>query len=146
MRPCVDMMTVSEIHLTMTPDKSHLYLEIDDLQGHNQVFPTFASLSRLNRSTWGSALRPYHGPCHEHLASVAFSKICMPEFEELVTQGHVVVGCGKIDIVRSCCPRRIRNLEQAELRVILFSEHKDCAPMPSLTSTTIEPSGFPCRT
>ena len=111
-------MTGSEIHLIMIPGKSHLYLEIDDLH-----------------------------PCHEHLASVAFSKIRMPEFEELVTRGYVVVGRGKIDIARSCCPRRIRNLEQqAELWVILFSKRKDCAPTPSLTSTTIEPSGFPCRT
>jgi CNT family concentrative nucleoside transporter len=100
-RPYVDIMTESEIHLVMTSGKSSLFLNwmivralIDTIRG----FSTIA----------GSVLGAYINlgvPAQNLItasvmsipASIAISKIRMPELEEPVTRGRVVVDRGKED-------------------------------------------------
>ena len=100
-RPYVDIMTESEIHLVMTSGKSSLFLNwmivralIDTIRG----FSTIA----------GSVLGAYINlgvPAQNLItasvmsipASIAISKIRMPELDEPVTRGRVVVDRGKED-------------------------------------------------
>jgi hypothetical protein len=100
-RPYVDIMTESEIHLVMTSGESRILVKsmaARDLIDCNQGFSTIS----------GSILGAYINlgvPAQNLItasvmsipASIAISKIRMPELEEPVTRGRVVVDRGKED-------------------------------------------------
>ena len=100
-RPYVDIMTESEIHLVMTSGKSRIFAKLmtaRDLIGSIQGFSTIS----------GSILGAYINlgvPAQNLItasvmsipASIAISKIRMPELEEPVTRGRVVVDRGQKD-------------------------------------------------
>jgi concentrative nucleoside transporter, CNT family len=100
-RPYVDIMTESEIHLVMTSGKSRIFSKSMTVRDMIDSIRGFSTIS-------GSILGAYINlgvPAQNLItasvmsipASIAISKIRMPELEEPVTRGRVVVDRGEED-------------------------------------------------
>jgi len=100
-KPYVDIMTKSEIHLVMTSGKSPNFaksMTSGDLTGFIRGFSTISgSLLAVYVNLGVPAQNLITASIMSIPASIAISKIRMPELEEPVTRGRVVVDRGEED-------------------------------------------------
>jgi CNT family concentrative nucleoside transporter len=98
-KPYVDIMTESEIHLVMTSGKPFHPRVCDDLMSLNEDIQGFATIAGSVMSAYINLGVPAQNLITASMmsipASIAISKVRVPELEEPVTRGRVVVDRGE---------------------------------------------------
>ena len=100
-RPYVDIMTESEIHLIMTSGEPFMLVNVMTIWDLNGTIPGFSTIAGSVLGAYISLGVPAQNLITASMmsipASIAISKIRVPELDEPVTRGRVVLDRGKED-------------------------------------------------
>jgi CNT family concentrative nucleoside transporter len=98
-RPYVDIMTESEIHLVMTSGKSSIFGNVATKRDLDETVQGFSTIAGSVLSAYISLGVPAQNLITASMmsipASIAISKIRIPELDEPITRGRVVVDRGE---------------------------------------------------